>query len=1368
MHADLASTKTFRASLSSSTNTNAFVSPRPTVAAMTPAIVPASVSMTNLGQETSDIMLLTNNQKRSQTWHQHPVWSRLMFLLFYATLFYSSGGPFFFLSLLQQTNVISSFVKTQCVKTTTSSPVEEIVEICEKPEFPNSYENFFWRVGFPLVSDPFAVFFPTFEEKHFEKLEQLGSSSTTQLLFVEQLQQTATATPPAEAATPRQPSNYEIDQSTDSYLFPEAAVVIAAKETAVREKEIAEGKDVKKHTPPIQYKSKEELEKEQQKNQPKVIHAVSDDDALFPKGGSSSSHGDDHTSAAASAPGAGVETSSQSNSIVDEDKNTKTYFHLMSLMGQNYFAFSLPYYVAAFLLENYIIYFVMTKELRHQPSLPGSIANLGQGVLMFLCSQMLFLNYKDPVYSFIWRHFRVTDNYVAMDDVSSYYAIETTGVSSSSGLPGVTKTLVPNPNLAQTNFQYNRWQHEYPALFQIFSFYLCLLLLDFFYYAWHRASHRISWLWAAHWVHHSTEEYNISVTFREPVWWSEMLIPLQFAIMRLPLAILGFPVVYMNTISLNDTLYMNMLHTELIDPLPTVELLLMTPSLHRVHHARNLRALAKNFGSLFSIWDRLCGTYEPEILPVVIDGKKKSENEVLTVKHPTQFVSEKVVAPIVSAESGCVVKEETTEESVMQDVEKSNKESLATSGSASQVVEDDPTAATGGLKKRIGQFLSWTGTTTNISGPQLQQPLVVQEQHDKKESLPKTPSQKPPPENTKTRSFFANRFTETLYLLTKFYRVRRDTRKCKDDREPLRYGVIPQFHSYDILQQNCTHWFYMFLEQPRFRGHGILAPFLHWTKPGSKCPPLSERSKVNGYKKYKADALHIGWSLYVIFEFLIFFASALGFVATNYVLSKNLAKTFYGACDTPLMDPISCTAGPLAEYFGPQQLTSAVLQVLAFLLGFWTMHNLGCILMGTENAPVLVGVEEGFVVKDSFANANNYSLLEETETVSASAMSYNNSKQLVSAKQMEKSMCMQAGTDVRLQQHQSSQGAAGGVSSTAVLLPTSASATWSGVSSVVAEEQHNQTNKLQQVPSSADSTTAASYASTYFPMLNAGATPNIMTSTSGFVQLQQQPSGGVRRNRSSNLAPTIENNSNLSSGAASVASREGGDNTRFEHLQHDTQHNNPALETSDLLLQSTATYNSMMNITGGPGAAPAISRQTTVNAEVNQQNFIYHDPKVVQLVESNKNVSCQQDELDRHKMNHKSSSQQENKIYSWQAHVLETNSQNLIFDPIPENNNFYNDLTNPVPFLTPGEKVYERNCVYKEMLRHWFIIFTALQFGDAMYNDASPESAATVSRMCTYVTLLYTVVHCILLPGLVFFSDTKIARESAARRRYRG
>ena len=71
---------------------------------------------------------------------------------------------------------------------------------------------------------------------------------------------------------------------------------------------------------------------------------------------------------------------------------------------------------------------------------------------------------------------------------------------------------------------------------------------------------------------------------------------------------------------------------------------------------------------------------------------------------------------------------------------------------------------------------------------------------------------------------------------------------------------------------------------------------------------------------------------------------------------------FYGSCETPFVDPITCTAGPIANWFGPQNIVSACLQVAAFMLGMWTMNNIGEIMMSTEKAPVYVGVPEGYAV----------------------------------------------------------------------------------------------------------------------------------------------------------------------------------------------------------------------------------------------------------------------------------------------------------------------------------------------------------------------------------------------------------------------
>jgi hypothetical protein len=53
-------------------------------------------------------------------------------------------------------------------------------------------------------------------------------------------------------------------------------------------------------------------------------------------------------------------------------------------------------------------------------------------------------------------------------------------------------------------------------------------------------------------------------------------------------------------------------HTDKVGRLPLLEKIFVTPSFHRVHHGLNEHYLDKNYGAIFSFWDRLFGTYEPE------------------------------------------------------------------------------------------------------------------------------------------------------------------------------------------------------------------------------------------------------------------------------------------------------------------------------------------------------------------------------------------------------------------------------------------------------------------------------------------------------------------------------------------------------------------------------------------------------------------------------------------------------------------------------------------------------------------------------------------------------------------------------------
>jgi len=136
--------------------------------------------------------------------------------------------------------------------------------------------------------------------------------------------------------------------------------------------------------------------------------------------------------------------------------------------------------------------------------------------------------------------------------------------------------------------------------------------VDFCYYWFHRVSHRMNAPWAAHIVHHQSEEFNLAVALRQGTfqsWFSW--------IFYLPLAFIGFPPPMFLTMSAFDTLYQFWIHTRAIDKLGFLEWFMNTPSHHRVHHGRNPKYLDKNYAGIFVIWDRMFGSFEPEVEPVV-------------------------------------------------------------------------------------------------------------------------------------------------------------------------------------------------------------------------------------------------------------------------------------------------------------------------------------------------------------------------------------------------------------------------------------------------------------------------------------------------------------------------------------------------------------------------------------------------------------------------------------------------------------------------------------------------------------------------------------------------------------------------------
>lgn len=133
------------------------------------------------------------------------------------------------------------------------------------------------------------------------------------------------------------------------------------------------------------------------------------------------------------------------------------------------------------------------------------------------------------------------------------------------------------------------------------------LLVDFGYYWSHRISHHISFLWACHLVHHSSEQLNYAVAMR-----NSSLHGLFTWVFALPLAMAGVPwQVFAVCYGLN-VLYQFLLHTRLVGKLGPLELVLNTPSHHRVHHGVDGAYLNRNFGAVLIVWDRWFGSFAEE------------------------------------------------------------------------------------------------------------------------------------------------------------------------------------------------------------------------------------------------------------------------------------------------------------------------------------------------------------------------------------------------------------------------------------------------------------------------------------------------------------------------------------------------------------------------------------------------------------------------------------------------------------------------------------------------------------------------------------------------------------------------------------
>ena len=188
------------------------------------------------------------------------------------------------------------------------------------------------------------------------------------------------------------------------------------------------------------------------------------------------------------------------------------------------------------------------------------------------------------------------------------YEFKDAATSIAMGLGNVILGLI-SKSLVLTVFLFFYKFRLFTIPFAWWSWILVLFAEDFCYYWFHRTSHENRLFWASHVVHHSSLKYNLSTALRQT--WSGSFYSFIFWI---PLILLGFhPVMVLVQISVS-LLYQYWIHTELIQKLPNwYEAVFNTPSHHRVHHATNPQYLDRNHSGIFIIWDRLFGTFEPEI-----------------------------------------------------------------------------------------------------------------------------------------------------------------------------------------------------------------------------------------------------------------------------------------------------------------------------------------------------------------------------------------------------------------------------------------------------------------------------------------------------------------------------------------------------------------------------------------------------------------------------------------------------------------------------------------------------------------------------------------------------------------------------------
>ena len=135
---------------------------------------------------------------------------------------------------------------------------------------------------------------------------------------------------------------------------------------------------------------------------------------------------------------------------------------------------------------------------------------------------------------------------------------------------------------------------------------ICQVLDDLSYYWFHRLNHTVRFLWAAHIVHHSSENFNLGTGLRNG-WFTIMYKPLFY----IWITAIGFPPQMMMICLGIEAIWQFQLHTKYVPKLGFLEKFMNTHTQHQAHHAQNLEYLDKNHGGYLNLFDKLFGSWAP-------------------------------------------------------------------------------------------------------------------------------------------------------------------------------------------------------------------------------------------------------------------------------------------------------------------------------------------------------------------------------------------------------------------------------------------------------------------------------------------------------------------------------------------------------------------------------------------------------------------------------------------------------------------------------------------------------------------------------------------------------------------------------------